>query len=166
MANYADGDDMVTRFDVRLLGDLVTDDNTRIAAAAVPADANLGVAITDATERINSALRQANRYTTDDLAQLVTDGDAQLKRICCALAMEHLYQRRGSAIPDGFQVAIDDAKDVLEQIRLGNNVLQVDGAIQSGLPNTNFIQPAERTNLGRAGDAAIFPPDERQKLRG
>ena len=94
---YASGQDMVARYDVRLLGDLVRDDGTREPADSVPVNDNLLSMLSDAYGEIVSRITVGARYTLNqiDPGNIAPSGLAYLVRLQCDLALVYLKRRRG-----------------------------------------------------------------------
>lgn len=92
--SIASPDDFLVRFDVRTVGDLVQDSNTRITVPNLETDPNLQAILDDATGEIMVALRRGLRYSTADITALTTSDLAWLKRICCDIAFAMLLRRR------------------------------------------------------------------------
>lgn len=94
---YATGEDMVARYDVRLLGDLARDDGTQEPAASVPVNPNLLAMLSDAYGQIVAKIVVMDRYTLSqiDPANLSPAALAYLTRLNCDMALIYLKQRRG-----------------------------------------------------------------------
>jgi len=138
MTAFATADDMIARFDVRTLGDLVGDAGTRMNATQLQADANLQAALDDAAGEILDALTQNDRYSEDDLDSLTGRSQNTLKRMNVAIAMGYLSQRRPWAddpVRSRFIESADEARALLEDFRLGKKVLTTEAA-DAGLPES------------------------------
>jgi len=162
---YATSDDLAARFDVRRIGDLLSDDDTRVAAGSFSSNANLYTALTDATQQINSAIRKGNRYTRAEIYALYTSTNTQdnyarqlLTKWCCVLAFAYLVARRGynhseimSQVP-----FYGEAKEFLDQLASGERILDTSAAADAGRTtytaqfssNNNMLTDAASRLLG------------------
>lgn len=162
---YATSADLAERFDVRRIGDLLTDDDTRVASGDFATNQNLYTALLDATQQINSAIRKGNRYTRAEIYALYTSGSTQdnfarqlLTKWCCVLGFAYLVARRGynhqeimSQVP-----FYAEAKDFLEQLANGERVLDTEAAADAGRTtytaqfssNNNMLTDAASRLLG------------------
>jgi phage gp36-like protein len=128
--SYADGDDMIVRYDVRVLGDLLSDSGTRVAAASVAAHATLEELLLDASGEVESACCAGGRYGSADLAALSGAGLRFLKRLVCGSAMFALLHRRK---PDMVRADWDKGIDeTLERLRKGERIFSTDEAQAAG----------------------------------
>lgn len=169
---YATAADMVYRFDKRVIGDLLSDDDTRVVEADFAQNATLHAALTDATQMINAAIRVGGNYTYTELYNLYTDGQAGttrskyawslLTRLCCNLALANLKARRGysqseimSQIP-----FYRETLDFLEMLRKGERILDLDDNMDAGKPTTqaqisssiNYLSQASRRLYGNSAN--------------
>lgn len=135
---YATPADMIERYDVRLLGDLVADDNSQVSAASLPANTVLIEQLEDAAGAIEVALRSGGRYTPADLEALTGNSRQHLKRINCDIAMCYLLERRVDYDPDRAQAQRELAEKYLEQLRKGVNVFGIDELIEAS--TVDFVQ--------------------------
>lgn len=151
MAAYATPADMITRYDVRVLGDLVSDTGTRVASGSLSANAVLLAVLEDASGEIDSACLQAKRYTSADLAALTGNSAAHLKRITCTIAFGLLWERRPWSDDDdsGREEAQKRARQQLDMLRKGITVFDVEEAKDAGLPavESTAIQIINSNNL-------------------
>jgi len=120
MAAFATNAQFLTRYDARTTGDLVADDGNRVSSGDLATDANLTVALQDASGLILTAASVGNRYTEADLAAITGNDAAILQRITCDLAFAYLRQRRGYDI-DQF-TSVQESFALLDRIRLGERV--------------------------------------------
>lgn len=149
---YASAADMVVRYDVRTLGDLLTDDGLRQTPAQVAASATLASLLSDASGEIDAALRVGQRYTAANLAALTGNSLALLKRITCQIAMRMIWERR-PYLNEMQEVAREDSQDksrrMLEKLRKGEAIFDIADVPDAGLPSHDQPQLAsiERLNL-------------------
>lgn len=153
----ATADDMKTRFDVRVLGELVVDDKSRVAAALLNSQPRLLAALCDATGAIASALRTAGNYTDDKLSELRIARDGRLIRLCCDLAIGYLYRARGGNMPGPIQQTFDLAQEELDLIRVGKHTLTSDENVEAGKPATFAVPYSTIQSQGRLSGLPIFP---------
>jgi phage gp36-like protein len=131
---FASASDLVKRYDVRRIGQLVYDDGTKASPAQVAADENVQAALDDADGFIRSAVRRGERYSDDDLSGLAGTAQAFLVRLCCDLAYGLLCERRGNLTPDGVPPGYARAMQTLDLLANGERVLEVDAALAAGKP--------------------------------
>ena len=146
MASYATPAQMKERFDVRILGDLVTDTDTRVSAANLLTDTNLQAALDDASGEIEAALLQGKRYTTADLEGLSGNSAKYLARLTCEIAFGLLWERRPWYERDGREAAIERSKKALDLLRKGEHVFDVDGVKEAGVPSVEGPSRVELKN--------------------
>lgn len=119
---YATVADLLLRYDSRRIGDLVSDNDTRVTNLAD----NVVVleALKDASSMIDSACRVANRYSQLDLSSLTAEAANLRKRLTCDLAFGYLIQRRGYGAAELETMAPGYIKglEYLEQLRQGERV--------------------------------------------
>lgn len=133
MAAYADGDDMVARYDVDLIRDLVTD-REDLDRVDVPADARLAVALADASGEIEVALMAGGQYTIAQLESLPENSNNHLKAIVCGLAMAALHRRRPESADTQYIESITkSARDALFALKRGENVFGLDPTISASV---------------------------------
>ncbi len=131
---YASIADWIVRCDSRLLGDLVSDTGLRKTEAELAAHATLTACLDDASGEIEAALLAGERYTVADLAALTGNSLAYLKRITCTIALALLMERRQWADEDQREEAIDKGRKIIDRLRRGEWVFNVDAVKDAGLP--------------------------------
>lgn len=135
---YASAADMIVRYDVRTLGDLLTDDSQRQSPAQVLASDTLTAMLADASGEIDAALRVGQRYTAANLAALTGNSLALLKRITCQIAMRMLWERR-PYLNEVQEQARDESQDksrrMLEKLRKGEAIFDIADVPDAGLPS-------------------------------
>jgi phage gp36-like protein len=109
-----------TRYDTRMLGGLVTDDDT--IEGSLGTNSVLIAMLEDATSDVQSAVYQGEQYTPAQMATLDNAANPLLVRLVCDLAVGHLHARRGRPTPPSVQDRVDSARDVLDEIRRGVRV--------------------------------------------
>lgn len=167
--SYAAPADLLKRYDARTLGELVSDSGTRVSAANLLTDANLQAALDDASGEIDAHVLQGQRYTTAMLAALTGNSLAYLKRICCAVAMALLWERRPYNDADE-QVAAEQAalqaRKALERLKQGHEVFDIEAVKDAGLPSTSVPSRVTLDNLNLATDQARGHFYPRRRLPG
>lgn len=149
---YADGSDLLDRFDARLIGDLVSDDNTQVAVADVPTNTVVLAALDDASGDIDAALLTARRYAAADLSGLTGNAQKHLKRITCEIAMAYLRRRRVDFDPESAKAFMELAEGHLERLRKGINVFGLDDQMDAGLPTVSGPSAVDFQNLNLMRD--------------
>lgn len=119
MATHADGDDLIARYDVDVVGDLATDDRNSQDRIEVPTDPNVAVALESASGEVEGALISGGRYSIDDLTGLTGSSLALLKTIVCAVAMRDLLERRPGSYPELLEKIQAKVDRWLEQLTSG-----------------------------------------------
>lgn len=117
---YANIDDLMRRYDARVVGQLSSDDNS-----TAPDNNNIQAALDDATSKINLAALQGSQYTVLQLQTLVAGGDTTLTRMNCDLALLFLAQRRSMGLPSKFEGVLRNTLELLDMLRKGQRVLNV-----------------------------------------
>lgn len=144
---FATPADVVTRIDVRWLGDLVLDNNTRATEAQVLASTRLQAALDDAAGIILAYALQGERYSREDLASLTDEGLSLLIRLNVDVA--------ASLLAEGRQVPQADIEKtipgygrsmgLLQQLQLGNVIFEVAAAGRAGIPE--IARSTQGTNV-------------------
>lgn len=142
MASYAAVSDLIKRYDVRDIADLASDTGDAVDTASLAADANILAALADASGDIDSALLAGNRYTTDDLEGLTGNSLAKLVRLTCDIAMAFLLGRRPAHDPERLKAFEERARLLLERLRKGENVFDLDPQKDAGTPDISFQTPS------------------------
>lgn len=156
MANFADADDMIARYDARMLGDLVSDDGTQVPEPMLAANAKMIAALASATGQVKSALLRSERYAVADLEALTGESAALLADITSQIAFWILYRRKPSADPrDPMRTEVKEtAEEHLEQLRLGNIALEIATTLDAGLPRAAAATRVEKLDQRLIVDAA------------
>lgn len=152
MAAYATPAQMIDRYDVRTIGQLVSDSGIQVNHQDLLANAKVLAALVDASGEIEASVLQAKRYTTTDLAALTGNSANHLIRITCVIAFGFLWERRPYADDDdenGRGKAEKRARNALEQLRKGQTIFDVEAVKEAGLPEVNepSIQRIQQQNL-------------------
>lgn len=131
MTRWAEISDMSLRFDVRVLGGLVSDTDTIVSP--LTGNSVLNLALEEATGVVRSAVHVGREYTPEQMQQIVDSGNQFLVGLVCSLAMGKLYARRTRDIPAIVQRNIDEANDRLDELRKGHRVF--DGVVNATAQN-------------------------------
>lgn len=158
---YASAADLILRKDVRVLGDLVADDGTRVAAGSLAANAVLAAMLDDASGEIDASLRQGDKYTVANLAALTGNSLAHLKRITCDIAFWLLWERRPTY---GDEEMRDDvwqrAKRALDALKAGREVFDVAENVDAGnadLETPSFAQIQQQNLIVDQARGPYYP---------
>lgn len=145
MAAFATTADMLVYHDARTLGDLVTDDGTRITQANLLTDANLLALLDAATGEMIAAVQRAKRYTRAQLDGLTGESLQFRKSICCAITFWLIWKRKAyNAVEDGSDVAAREKYDrIMEMLDSGERVFDVDDVQDAGGPDITTITHTE-----------------------
>lgn len=125
LESFATGDDFLTRYDARLIGDLVRDDSTQEDDASLPQNPVLLAMLDDAFGEIVSAIVKGNRYTLAQLdsANLAPSAIAMLRRLQCDLTLVLIKRRRGKFSKENDGSLDEENKKRLKEIQDGEFVL-------------------------------------------
>lgn len=130
---WATGDDLVSYYDAKTIGQMLSDDGTVVAASSVPDHAIVTRCLKLATGEVDAALMHCNRYSQAQLEALTDPSLEHLKHITCAVAVWHLQQRRMGTNPERAEAFRKQAQEDLERLRKGEIVLNVDELKLAGL---------------------------------
>lgn len=150
---YATIDEIIERYDERILKDLVQDDDTR--NADLTANVILTAILDDGTAMIDAAIRIT--YSNDQLAALAIANSALLRRLNCDLAMGLMYQRRARGLPDQVQDVFDEAKDTLKDIRDGKSILDDAEARIAARPAVHRVTEQQSRENWPLTNSDLFP---------
>jgi len=144
---FATPQQVIDRIDVRWLGDLVTDDNTRATAAQVLASSRLEACLDDAAGLILAYALQGQRYSRDDLDGLTAEGLSLLVRMNVDLAAAMLAEGRQVPLADIEKTipGYGRTMGLLQQLQLGNVIFEVATAGRAGIPDIAYQR--EGTNI-------------------
>lgn len=168
---FATAQNVVDRIDVRWLGDLIFDDNTRGTEAQVLASTRLAACLEDAAGIILAYALQGERYSREDLASLTDEGLALLIRLNVDMAATLLAEGRQVPQADIEKTIPGYGRSMamLQQLQLGNVIFEVATAGRAGVPNlayqsrgSNITCNVRRLfgDVGRTEDQndGIYPP--------
>lgn len=118
---YITVDEFLRRYDLRTIGDLVSDSETRLNQSQLQSSQALLDILADAAGEVESAALADGRYTKEDLAALTGVSLQFLKRLVSDLTLWYLYQRRpdrAGPIPPQAQ----DARNLIALLRSGDRI--------------------------------------------
>ena len=163
MAVYATWENVINRFDKRLIRDLCSDDGQPIDEDDLDTNEILTKAITGASGEVESAVMVGEFYSPDQLAALTGNSQELLIDLTCELTFLRLIRRRGEKYSEDYKDMRKSVMDWLERLRKGQNVFNVAANIQSGTvavtgPTTIAI---EQLNLMRDRVGTAYYPRRR-----
>ena len=151
---YADAADLIKRYDVRQIGDLVNDDDTRADAGDIAASGVVDAAMLDASGDLEAAVMAGAMYTLGNLERIafpdapatLTATGHRLKRIVCAIAFWRLWNRRHPFdTPKDFPAVIEAYAD-LEKLAQGETIFGLEETVAASQPSTTeWINPLDYT---------------------
>ena len=134
MAAYATGGDLIARYDIDLVRDLVTDRES-LDRSGVATHPRVEVALGDASGEVEVALIAGGRYTADQLASLEGNSVNHLKQIVCGLAIAALFRRRPESVDEEYIESITKtAREAIKALRRGENLFGLTEAIEASIP--------------------------------
>lgn len=155
---YAQPADLISRFDVRVVGDLAEDTGARVTPPALLTDANVIAALNDGASMINAACQIGERYTQAQLAALTDADQALLFRLNCDLAFVFLCQRRGVKSPL-YEECYKRSDEILTRLKDGALIFNVPGNVSEGTETINFpsAQAYQSVHTIRTATHWLFP---------
>jgi phage gp36-like protein len=142
MSSWASPNDMIDRYDTRVLGQLVKDDGTREAVANLDVNNRLDKALKVGTGRMKAALRRAKRYTVADINALAGETLEFRKDICCSLAFWFLWRSKPwtEHSSEAQRAAREDAEAYLEMLKSGEEIFEgVTATEDAGIPEVTGV---------------------------
>lgn len=164
---YATPAQLLERYDARVVGDLVSDNGVQVKKPDLLTNTNLQAALDDASGEIDASVLQANRYTTAQLTALTGNSAKHLVRLCCAIAIGLLWERRQVSDDEDEaqrETAQKRARQALDALRKGQTIFDVEVAKDAGLPHSTepTIQKIESLNLTVDAARGHFYPHRRR----
>ena len=146
--SYATPQHLVERHDVDVIGDLATDNRTRLSKIDILASTNVQTALTDASGNVEVALLQGGQYTPEQLQKIIDNENSpapnntknqagHLRRIVCWLAMAVLFERRPGIHADLADKYLERGDRYLMDIANGKNVFGIpdEKHVDAGTPS-------------------------------
>ena len=143
---YCSPAEFIQRYDVRIVGDLLSDTGTRLDQAAVIASTTLRTFLYDASGMVESACLVGEKYDPDDLNALLGASLQFLKRIVADLTFGLLRMRRGHK-EDTPMPGYDMALQWLERLRLGERIFGLQENMDAGKPDNVQVTEAVLARL-------------------
>lgn len=161
----ATGDDLVSRFDVRLIGDLATDTGSTLPVVDVASHPNVLMALEDAMGEMVVALQVGGRYSESDLTDLTGYNLAHAKRINCDIAMALLIKRRPIVGEEQAKEIAKQSREHLKRLSDGENVFGIPAVVESGTLELTAPSSVDITNLNLLTERmSRFFPDTGQRM--
>lgn len=146
MAAYADADDLIARYDTRILGDLVNDSGERITEAELSGNSKITTALEGASGELNANVLRGNRYSVSDISALTGNDLVFLKDIICTLAFARLYRRRSWVeISDSMKESMEYAERKLKALGNGEVIFNIEDTRNAGAPSVTAVSRVEIT---------------------
>ena len=145
-------------YDVRSLGDFLSDTGTRLVPGDVLASPTLVKVLKEASGMVETAALAGNRYTAADLAALAgTNAGELLSRIVADLAIGLIIRRRphlDKAVPPQY----GEALEWLKQLRSGEKIFGFQEAMDAGnaQDRVEVAADVERRNLSTMQANRLF----------
>lgn len=133
--SYASTSDFLIRYDVRTVGDLLSDTDVSLSAGEVVSSTRLQALLDQASGEVETACSAGKRYQPDDLDALIDNGGngAQyLIGLVCDLTMWKLMNRRPSPVATAPPGPAQSALDALQLLRGGERILAFEEAAEAG----------------------------------
>jgi len=164
--SYATIAQLTTRYDVRKIGELISDTGSAVVPSDVLSNSIVQAALDDASARVLQFALIGQRYSEDDLNLLATNNDSALVRITCDLAMAFIVQRRLLDINTYPQVKEGLAD--LERLRNGEMMFNVARDVAVGTATTGFpsvVQQSQTNSVTYEAQALFGPPRVQHPIR-
>ncbi len=161
-SGYATVAQLLPFIDLRILGQLASDDGTKITPANLATNTTLLILIQAASGQLDSAVAIGQRYTPADIQALVVPvpgrpdltSNAQMFvfKIIAGLLIGEAYSRRIDKTEPPPQNVW--AEDMLERLRNGAAIFPTNEAVAASLPTDFGDQEQDVLNRGGAGITA------------
>lgn len=167
---YADADDLVARFDAKVIGDMVADDGKTIAESDLGSDAKVTAALASGSGQLNAAVTRGNRYEIADLEALTGDDLAFLKDIVCKIAYVNLEARKQYTQANENTTAMREEYNIwLGHLSSGTWIFGVTSAKDAGVMDVSTITRVDILNNWELfvdkGRGHIYPTRRTYKRR-
>lgn len=145
---YASVADAILRHDERQWGDLVSNDNTRVAAAALPTNDVMLALLKEASGMVEMACLRGLRYSSTDLG---TNISGVSKQLLIGLVVELAFWKATVRRHPDRELAATSiwALQILDKLAEGEKIFSFDEAAAAGVQNSAFMQQSDwqRLNL-------------------
>lgn len=166
--SYATAQNMIDRYDVNRLGQLVADDGIQRTSAQLLSDDVLAEMLADAASLINASLMAGGRYAIADLQSLTGTDAGLLVRLNADLAYGLLLQRRGYPLDQLKSIAPGylQAFQWLDRLADGQMIFNIEAVKDAGRTHLEVVvtkqEPLLSSTLTRVfGDLTLGPRDNR-----
>lgn len=173
MTAYATGAEFLKRYDARLIGDLVSDTGTPVAAGDLPTNAVLLALIDDASSAINAAVFVGNRYTPAQMADLSDTAASFVRRLTCDLTLLYMKRRRGRFDAEKDAALLKELNETLDSLRNGDDLLLLSSQTEAPastieLVNPQLVRVPNRSTIRNRTQNYYpnSPPDANRQYRG
>lgn len=158
---YATAADMVARYDVRTLGDLLSDnEQVRLTPSQVAASTILATLLSEASGEVEGVAFGRRVYEPADFAALTDNALAKLAGIVCAITLQKLMARRPSRVKElPTQAAL--ALEEFEKLRNGDRIFAFAETADAGkdmvtITNDSMVPcPISKRALRFFGDLSV-----------
>lgn len=165
MTAYAEPSDLISRYDVAVLGDLVADDGIRVSASDLEDDAVLLEVLQTASGQVEAAMLCGNRYSPDELSGLTGNSASHLKQIVCLIAIAILFERRPAVNSMHADLYLKRADAYLEDLRHGKNLFNLAEALVDANPTISGPSSIDYRNINMLPDRMVrYFPSRKQRL--
>jgi len=156
---WATVQDLVARWDRRLLADLAGDDGQ--PESDLENNARILAALKGACGEIRAAVLKGRRYRPEDLENLSEVDAAYLKDLVCGLAVLRLAACRVTTLgTEVWEALRKDLRERLAELERGERIFATDQAQAAGLPKADGPRWADYTALNLLVDRCrgYYPP--------
>jgi len=165
MAAYAEPSDLISRYDVNIIGQLVTDDGLQVSESDLEDDAVLLEVLQTASGQVEASMLCGARYSPDDLSDLTGNSASYLKHIVCLIAMALLFERRPAVNSVHAETYLERATKYLEDLRHGKNLFNLEESIHDANPTVDGPSSVDYRSLNMMPDRmARYFPSRKQRL--
>ncbi len=161
MTAFATSDDLLLRYDYRVIGQLLSDTGVAADAAGIAGSDVTAALLADASGSIVSYALKGGRYTEADLLAMTGNGLALLVRLTCDYAFYLFTLRRG--LPVDRYPQVDEALVMLESLSQGNTIFPIQANIDAGHAQSppitveTIVQNSFLTDVANQGPVGYFP---------
>lgn len=147
---YASSDDLIKRYDVRTVCELLSDTNTPVTASSLSSNTSLSALLLGSSGWLESACTVGNRYAITDLAGLAGASLEMLKDLVCGFTMFQLWSRRPARMAQMELPAMAGlAMDMLDKLREGERIFGILEVAQAGNNPTPYLMTTSDLITGR-----------------
>lgn len=144
--------DFLLRYDARVVGELVSDANSRVSAVDLATNTVVLTILADAEADVITALLTGGRYSEGDLTGLTGSSLTKAKRVISDISIEYLKERRGNRDPERAKGERENALAPLDRLRRGENVFNLTPQIEAGLADVDGPTTLEFQDLNLVRD--------------